>query len=394
MKMMNNAIKLTILFILVITVVLVVQHKRNEPRVYVIHSYNTDLSWVNSIDEGILSKLKSDLPSAQVRFHYMDLINHNGCNFRRRSTRDVLYGINDWKPDYILLVDDLAQQLIGAHYLAYEDKHFPKQSLAEQLFLQDCPGQNVDFYQQTYQKDWDALPQIVFAGVNYSVEPYGYFEAVNTQGIYEHKNFLSLSETLLDLSRYCGDERAIAVLPLNDNSTTAQREVVGFRQYSWFPLQLIEPATVDTFDQWKQQVEIANANQAMLLIANYQQVKTQAGSNQFVPANQLVNWTMANAKYPVLGAGTNFVDDGGMITVAIAGQEQGKELVNLMKLGRQEVALVDSGVKRAEQFLVGLAARKVKQFCNNRLPAIYQAYAKETGLYRFEDVSEVLYVEP
>ncbi|WP_394183575.1 hypothetical protein [Marinomonas posidonica] len=394
MKMINSAIKLTILFVVSIAVVLVWQHKKNEPRVYVIHSYNTDLSWVNSIDEGILNKLKSDFPSTQVRFHYMDLKNHNGCNFRRRATRDVLYGINDWKPNYILLVDDLAQQLIGAHYLAYEDKRFPEQSLAEQLFSQDCPDQNIDFYQQTYLKDWDALPQIIFAGVNYSVKPYGYFEAVNTQGIYEHKNFVSLSETLLDLSLYCGDERATAVLPLNDNSPTAQRELAGYRQFSWFPLQLIEPATVDTFAQWKQQVEQANENKAMLLIANYQQVKTQARSNQFVPAKQLIHWTIAHAKYPVLGAGTNFVDDGGMMTVAIAGQEQGKELVNLMKFDRQELALVDSSVKRAEQFLVGLAARKTKQFCNNRLPAIYQAYAKETGLYLFDDVSEVLYAEP
>ncbi|WCN09838.1 hypothetical protein [Marinomonas mediterranea] len=394
MMFYKYAIRLVIMGIVLGVAGLVWQHKQDEPRVFVIHSYNTDLSWVNSIDEGILAQLNSELPSAQVRFHYMDLKNHNGCNFRRRSTRDVLYGIMDWKPDYLLLVDDLAQELIGAHYLAYENKVFPEKSLAERLFAQDCPEQDLDFYEQTYAQSWDSLPQIVFAGVNYSVEPYGYFNAVNTQGIYEHKNFVALSETLLDLSRYCGDERATAVLPLNDNSPTARRELTSYRQFNWFPLELMEPTAVSTLAEWKQQVALANENRAMLLIANYQQVETEKGSKQFVPADQLIHWTVSHAHFPVLGAGTNFVDDGGMMTVAIAGLEQGKELVNLMKRPRQERTLVDSAVKRADQFLVGLAARKAKQSCDNRLPKIYQAYAKETGLYRFEEVSEVLYVEP
>lgn len=394
MTFINISIRLIIVFMISAMIWLIWDHNQKQPRVFVIHSYNTDLNWVNSIDEGIDQKLKEILPSAKVRHHYMDLQNHNGCNFRRRSTRDVLYGISDWKPDYLLLVDDLAQELVGAHYLAYKDGLFPDKSLAEQLFAKRCPEQDLEFYQSTYVTDAQQLPEIVFAGVNYSVEPYGYFRAMNTQGIYEHKNFTALVETLKDLSQYCGEQRAVGVLPLNDYSATARREKVSFQRFNWYPLELLEPATVRSFDEWKAQVELANQKKAMLVIANYQQVPEKPGSKQYVAPARLIQWTTENARYPVLGAGTNFVDDGGMITVAIAGLEQGKTLVELMKFPAQRKLLEDKDVRRAEQFLVGLAARKLKQYCSNQMPKIYQAYAKQTGLYRYESVSEVLYVEP
>ncbi len=390
----NAYLKFILLFMLSTAIWLVWDNNKNKPRIFVVHSYNTNFSWVNSIDEGINQKLKEILPSAQIRHHYMDLKRHSGCNFRRRSTRDVLFGINDWNPEYLLLVDDLAQELIGSHYLAYQDGQFPDKSLAEESFEKRCPNQDMDFYHQTYIKDVNQLPNIVFAGVNHTVEPYGYFKAINTQGVYEHKNFSVLVETLTDLNQFCGNKKATAILPLNDNSTTAKRELVSYRNYDWSPLKLIEPTSVSSFDEWKAKVAEANAKNAMLIIANYQQVPMHKDSHQYVPSKKLLQWTTENAQYPVLGAGNDFVNDGGMITVAVAGREQGNTLVELMQFPPQRKPLQDQDVRRAKGFLVGLATRKLKQYCGNSMPQIYKTYVQETDLYRYESISEVLYATP
>ncbi len=389
----NWLVKILIALFAAAMIVLVWKHNADKPRIFIVHSYNTDLSWVKSIDEGLDLQLRDSHPSAQVRRHYMDLKNHNGCNFRRRSAHDVLFAIKEWQPDYLLLVDDLAQQLVGAHYLDYSSNRYPEESLAQELFRRDCPDQDANFYQETYVTDPSQLPDIIFAGVNYSVAPYGYFDAVNVQGIYEHKNFKALADTLEDLQESCGGAEAIAIQPLNDFSQTARRESDNYKSFDWAPLSSLEPVTASSFQQWKDTVEHANENGAMILVANYQQVPEEEGSERNVSAQTIVAWTEKNARFPVLGAGTDYVTDGGMITVAIAGLEQGKTLARLVQFPPVRKRLVDENVLRAEQFLVGLAARKIKQRCGDQLPSIYSAYAKETGLYLFEDVSETLYVE-
>lgn len=377
----NVLIKALISLFALAMLLLVWQQNADKPRILIVHSYNTDLSWVRAIDEGIDEQLQSQLPGAQIRRHYMDLKNHNGCSFQRRASHDVTRAISDWQPDYLLIVDDIAQQLVGAHYLAYADGKFPETSLAQQLFTSNCPEQDTAFYQQTYLRDAAQLPEIVFAGVNSSVAPYGYFEALNTQGIYEHKNFKALAETLSDLQQSCGGQDAVALQPLNDSSATALREKSIYGDFDWQPLTLLEPITAADFEQWQKTVAQANEQAAMILVANYQQVRSAPGSESFISPAELIAWTEQHARYPVLGAGTDYVSDGGMISVAIAGKEQGQTLAQLVKFPPQRASLNDAQVLRAQQFLVSLSAAKVQQRCGERLPGIYSAFAKQTGLY-------------
>jgi hypothetical protein len=60
---------------------------------------------------------------------------------------------------------------------------------------------------------------------------------------------------------------------------------------------------VQTFAQWQAAVQEAAAAQAMLLIANCQNVRDARG--RLVPGDELVSWTERHCRYPALGAGTN-----------------------------------------------------------------------------------------
>src|SRR4051812_7902232 len=87
--------------------------RRDTFKVLVIHSYNTDLPWVGDVNAGIDRALAAHPASMQVRRHYMNLLSHPDCNHFRLAAEDARLAIDDWRPDAIVLVDDLAQALVG-----------------------------------------------------------------------------------------------------------------------------------------------------------------------------------------------------------------------------------------------------------------------------------------
>ena len=90
-------------------------------KVLVIHSYNTDLPWVGDVDQGITRALAGAATGMQVRRHYMNLLNHPDCHSFHLAAEDARLAIDDWKPDAVVLVDDLAQALVGFPNLRWND---------------------------------------------------------------------------------------------------------------------------------------------------------------------------------------------------------------------------------------------------------------------------------
>lgn len=122
----------------------------------------------------------------------------------------------------------------------------------------------------------------------------------------------------------------------------------------------------------------------MLLTANYQNLQDARG--RLVPPQDVIAWTEEHSRYPVLGAGTNYVADGGLMTVAISGSEQG-EVVMRMALHYLATGQMQP-TRTAQQFLVGMNPALVRKR-GLQLPAVYEAFARELG--RFMEVSEHVY---
>ena len=130
--------------------VLVYVHKAHKPRILIVHSYLDDYSWVQEINTG-LKRFFDGREDVTLRYHYMDLKNHTGEGFQRTSAEIARRTIERWQPNILIIFDDIAQKLVGMHYL-------------------DDPDIG-----------------IVYGGVNGDEEDYGYDRASNVTGILERK---------------------------------------------------------------------------------------------------------------------------------------------------------------------------------------------------------------
>lgn len=367
------------------------QQQRGALRVLVVHSYNTDLPWVGDVDQGLARAAAAAPRPVQLRQHYMNLLNRPDCHHYRLAAEDARLAVEDWQPDVVVLVDDLAQALVGFPLLVL-DAAAPVAALREgivrQLAERRCPGQDAAFFglerRAVRPAGGPPLP-LVFAGVNGDVERYGYGHARHVTGIFEHKNVAALAETL-DTVAASALQPPRAVQVLNDASPTALSENPRWAAPHGGRLPWRPPRNAATWAEWQDAVLRANDEGSMLLIANYQDLRDERG--QLVPPSRVVAWTERHALHPPVGANTNFVTDGGAITLAVSGTEQGQVAMTLALQAAAGGAMPPP--RTAQQLLVGLNPALVRQR-GLKLPAVYEAFAREIG--RFVDVSEHVYGE-
>ncbi len=374
---------------------LIIDNNAEQTKVLIVHSYNTDMTWVNDIDEGINRVLESDavdeVRNLVVRRHYMGLLGQDNCFIFKNAASDVRFTIDDWKPKVIIIVDDIGQSLVGFNQLAFEPgAEAERDAMAQRITANisgKCEGAKPDFFGLNNPVQYDGAPmQIIFAGVNGGVEKYGYDRATNVSGIFEHKNYASLVETLQTLeSAYEGDVAGIQMI--NDASGVAQAENSNYESYNWAPFESHPAVSAGTLAAWQAAVEAANEQDLMLLTANYDNVCCRDGER--VDASWLIQWTEANAKLPVLGANTKFVTDGGMITVAISGTEQGAVAMDLAL--KALAGEPDDNWREAQQYLIGMNHGLFRKR-NLDMPSIYRAFSTEIGQFQPE-ILEQVYVE-
>lgn len=315
------------------------------PRMLIVHSYGTDLPWVGDVDFGVDAVLRQSGVHVQVRRHYMNLLNHPDCNHMREAAQDAQQAIDDWRPQVLVLVDDLAQAVIGVNQLRGTEgvaARGPRQDLIALLTAGRCQAQQL-------LPTSTAIQAIFFAGVNGELADYGYDRATNVSGVLEHKDLTALASVLKQVNS-AAHPPAVAVQLLNDRSSTAVAEAQQYSGQHWAPLRWLDPINVDTFAEWQHQVHVASQRGAMLLIANYQNLRDADG--HIVPPEKVIAWTERHSAYPAVGASTGFVDDGGLVTVSMSGVEQGEAV------SRMALHYLRSGellpLQRARRLLIGL----------------------------------------
>ncbi len=406
---MNKTRTILVTITLIVIFGIVAYHNQTKPRVLVIHSYNTDFTWVNDVNGGIkqyMAKAGGDASRVIVRYHYMDLRNHKTCDFYRSALNDAKLVIQDFKPQVIIIVDDIGQDLVGSQYLDFKPGfNFEKlyDSIAKRTADRDCPkrfataAEAREFFNIGH-ISMNPNPTIIFAGVNGDVDNYGYYDANNVAGIFERKNFTAIYQTIEDIYRASPeDHKPVSIQILSDNSSTALAELPLFESLrdvtftnvplKWNPIQIAK-----TPDEWKQYVAEANQSQSMLLVANYGAMKSQQAD--------IIGWTEKEAAYPMLGAATDFINDGGMLTFAVPGYEQGEVSITLaIKVlnGASISSLISSC--RADKMLNGALLAEPRPFCSAKqflvgmnqslvdkrklsLPLIYQSFSRQSGNYR------------
>ncbi len=342
---MSSKFKTLLIWIfLILTLSGMAKYKLNQPRVLILHSYATDYSWTRDIDIGLKRMLDSKF-GYKLLWHYMDTKNHPDKEFKRKAGAVARRAIDGLMPRLIIAIDD------DAHIYAV--------------------------------KEFAGNPEvsIIFAGINGSVEPYGYHKVPNVTGIYERKPLQNLRRALQQMRGPNGVELGRRIMQLGDQSDSVQADVKEIGAFNWAPFEIANSAQVDTFDDWKQAVLTSKATADLILISNYHNIYETAAKQKLVLPSEVMKWTEANSPIPVVGMGGFMVEEGGMFAVGTSGFEQG-EISARMAIQVLDRSAIPNTIPQAlpRQFLVYMRGPLLAKH-GITLPPVYEAFARASNNY-------------
>ena len=313
----------------------------HKPRLLVVHSYDNDYVWTQDVNKG-LQRVLSEHGWLSVHYHYMKTKKFDGAEALRRAGFAARRAIDHFRPDVLIAVDDYAQKLAGQYY--------------------------VD----------DPEVSIVFAGINGSIEPYGYDKAHNVTGIVERKPVAALRETLMLLA---GSAAAPRAMFLSDTSYSGERDAEHLAEYAWAPVRYVGMHQAEDYAAWQREVLAANEAADYLLVGSYRKLPRHAGAGDYVSPEEVMGWTEANSPVPVIGMNVFNTGDGAMLSVGVSPYEQG-EVAARMALS------ILSGAKRPDQIPIQVSSQYVIALRESALrarhievPRVFEAFARATDNY-------------
>jgi len=323
----------------------VVAFNANKPRLLILHSYDKDYSWTREVDVG-LKRAVEGKREFSVRWFYMDTKRHPWLEFKVNAGLAAQKLVRSWQPTVVIAIDDDAQEY------------------AMQYFVNNPEV------------------KIVFAGVNSEAEQFGYDRASNVTGILERKPFSALKETLLLIAGNRNAKRPLRVMFLGDTSESVRQDAKAFDKYNWAPIQVVGKEFAATFDDWKKAVNEAEVRGVDIIItANYRKVQRDTDEKSLVPPRELVSWTEANARMPVIGTNAFYVEDGGMLAVATSPYEQGGIAMDMaMQILRKRVSPNSLPIRSTKQFVIAMRESSLQKR-HIELPAVYEAAARASTNY-------------
>jgi hypothetical protein len=321
-----------------------IYYSMNKPRIFILQSYGKDYSWTSDVDSGI-KRVLAKHPYSTVRFHYMDTKNHPEDAFKKKAGILARSIINEWQPNVVIAVDDDAQEFVGRYFLNH-----PKIN-------------------------------IVYAGINGSIEPYGYDKADNAAGIVERKQLLAVKDTFMMIAQKNGMDR-VRIFNIGDTSGSVKSDEKFIKGFEWDPVIFTGSKLASTFDEWKAAVKDAEDKADFLLLTNYRKLKASKNSSELVAPEEVVRWTLENSSIPGIGTnGFNVDDDGYMFAIGVSPFEQGEVAaqiaVDIIEKGKKAK---DFKMASTQEFTVHIREKGVKRY-NLIIPKVYEAFARAANSY-------------
>ena len=338
-----SALSILFLFAVVVTAV---AFNATKPRVMILNSYHPDYPWTRDVDEGI-ERIAKRWTDYTVTRHYMNTKKLSDKESLRYAGIVARRAIDQFDPMVLIAVDDLAQKLAAKHYV-------------------DHPHMN-----------------IVFAGVNGSVMPYGYEGAVNVTGIFERKPWQAVKEMILTLEREKARPNPQPIIRyLMDPSPSMQRDRAFVEAFDWTPIRFGGSFVAENYQHWKQHVRSLREQKIdYLLIANYRKLPRSDTDPGYPSPAEVMHWTEANSAIPVIGVNVFNVEDGAAIAVGASPFEQGEVAATMAEtllkqgLSGRELAMVTN-----RQYVVAIHQDALGKR-NLKLPQIYETFARTTATY-------------
>ncbi len=312
--------------------------------VLVLHSYAPDYSWVTDVDLGINRVLKQK-SLYSVRWYYMDTKRHPSADYKKSAGTAARKVIEKMQPDIIIAVDDNAQQYVTRHFLNHP------------------------------------TIKIIFTGVNNEASDYGFDKANNATGVLERLPLSAIRETLQNASNFKALARPIRIAYLGDQSETVKGDEKQAQRFDWSPLQLSADKLVDTFPRWQAAVHELGLQADVILVTGYRGLRRSDTDTTLVPPKEVVAWTEAHSKIPVIGGNGFYTEEGGMLAIGTSPYPQGEVAADMalqiLKNGKRtdQIPVVSSA-----QFIVSMSESKMKAR-GFVLPQVYEAAARTGDRY-------------
>lgn len=337
----------TILCFIFLTAIMVstIVYNVTKPRIMILHSYQPDYAWTRDINIG-LHRVMDNWNNCTIFWHYMDTKNHPDQKWLDRAGILARRSVEKNDPDVLIAIDDLAQELAGKYFINHQQMN------------------------------------IVFAGVNASVEPYGYLNAHNVTGIYERKVLRAVKEMIMALNQ---DSKAKILTPklfyIMDPSASLQTERSYIDHYDWDPIQYRGSIIAENFTQWRQIVRENPTKADYLLVANYRKLPKSRQDPRLSNPHEVMTWTEKYSPIPVIGINSFNVEDGAMLSIGASPYEQGEVAAQLtQKILRNHRKASDFPIVDNQQYIVALKKSLLDQR-QLHLPSIYEAFGRATGHY-------------
>lgn len=314
----------------------------NRPRILILHSYDAAYPWVRDVNIGLMRVLEKK-GSYSLRWQYMDLKISPSPASRRAAGITGRQIVDEWNPDVIIAIDDDAQDLVARYYVNHP------------------------------------TVKIVFAGLQGSLIDYGYVGAENVTGILEEKPLKAFRTALLDISKINNFRPVPRVLHIADKSPSVVFNDKHIKQFEWGPLAQGDSILVDNYVDWQKKVGEAGQQADYIMVSNYRKLARSATNPSLVPAREVMSWTEANAKIPVIGTNAFNVEDGGTLAIGGSPYEQGqvsaRMAVDIIDFNKKPKAIP---IQPTLQFVVAMRVEELKKK-NIRLSPLYEAFARGTN---------------
>lgn len=337
----NIYLRIIIIFYLILLMAFSIYINMKRPRIFILHSYSSDFSWDSDINVGIERIFKGK--PYKIRKFYMDTKKHPDKDYMKRIGATARKAIDSWNPNLIIAIDDNAQQYVAKYY-----NNHP----------------NI---------------KIVFAGVNNTIQDYGYQNAENVTGILERLNYNAVKDILLQIMPR--DKRKI--IHISDSSSTSEGIHKEIASFNWEPLKFVGSFQCETFDQWKEAIKKAeNGNADFILYTHYHTILEKANGKVISP-KQVMDWTIENTKLPGVSFWGFYVEDGGMMAVALSPYEQGEVAAKMAEaIIEHRKQTKDIPIYTSYLFVIYMRESEIKKRAANlKLPIIYEAFARATNNY-------------
>jgi hypothetical protein len=323
-----------------LTGILVLWENYRKPRLMVLHSYGADYVWTKEVNEG-LKRVLGKNHWFTVRYHYMHTNRFNSADELRRASQAGRQAVEQFRPDVLLAIDDHAQELVGKFFLD------------------------------------DPKLKIVFAGINGEITPYGYDRANNVTGILERKQLKAVQEMLASFWRE--QNRPARLAHIADSAISSSADTQKAREFDWRPLTYLGGIQVNDFVEWKKQIRNLSGKIDFLLVSGYRQMPYGEGKKEFVPPEEVMAWTMANAEVPVIGLNVFNSRDGAMISLGVSPYEQGEVAARMaceLLSGTKKIS--DIPIREASQYVVSMSQKGLDRY-RIKPPQVFEAFARATN---------------